>query len=180
MSRIFKVLITTLFLTGCAGKIANFNPNSHKYKPNDSNVIAFIGKKISVDEFDPNVGNDYLIMDLAFTAKYQVLEQLSGKPLSTTISFNAYDHYGIPKFSAYPEALIYVFEQEGVYFHFKYTFDQIKLSSENDWIKCGETLNSKGSRIIEPVFLWAGLECIIGNYAKNIVKARVESGQFNQ
>ena len=102
------------------------------------NLFAFVGKKISVIEFDPNaeqkgvkfydsIIRDTIIrkshyMDNAYRCKYLIVENVFNNPKIDTIDFIAYDHYGNPAFSKYETALLYVSKsiKENHYYHQKY------------------------------------------------------------
>lgn len=117
--------------------------NSFKPKIDESiNLYAFIGKKISITQFDHNENNvkikiDSLtgdtitttryIMDKGFKAKYLVLNNIFNQLKSDTVEFFAYDHYGTPEFEKYDTILLYLSKskEEGHYFHQKYQFDEI-------------------------------------------------------
>lgn len=120
----------------------NYEPNFSK--ENDSiNLYAFIGQKISVTEFDPNLDNVQIeidsisgdtirhvnyVMDNGFKAKYKVLKNVFNDLKTDTINFVAYDHYGRPGFENYEYVLLYISlnKEKGNYYHQKYQFDPIE------------------------------------------------------
>lgn len=118
--------------------------NSKYLEKNDSiNLYAFVGKKISVIEFDPNENYQYsgfdsltgetitysskYVMDNAFLAKYKVLQNVFNELPRDTIEFIVYDHYGRPGFENEEIVLLYLgkYEDKDEFFHKKYQFDKL-------------------------------------------------------
>jgi hypothetical protein len=106
------------------------------------NLYAFIGKRISVEEFDPNensiqkridpeTGDTLVIkryvMDYGFNSKYIVIANLYNKLNKDTVEFIAFDHYGRPGFEKYDTVILYISKSENgeYYFHRKYQFDEV-------------------------------------------------------
>lgn len=110
------------------------------------NLYAFVGKKISITEFDPNENNDIeeygiddetgdsikivhkkYIMDRAFRCKYQMIEKMFNHLENDTIEFVAYDHYGTPGFAENDTVILYISRSEdgSHYFHQKYQYDHV-------------------------------------------------------
>lgn len=110
------------------------------------NLYAFVGKKISVEEFDPNLeqsekvtvdsitGEKIIqkkyIMDIGFRCKYLVIKNVFNKLQKDTINFVAYDHYGKPHFENSELVLLYISKNnDGKYYHQKYQFDDLKIDN---------------------------------------------------
>lgn len=110
------------------------------------NLYIFIGKKISIEEFDPNTyqkkgrtkevdseTGDTLVaihksyvMDNAFHCKYFVMRNLMNQLPKEIIEFNAYDHYGRPGFEKYENVILYIFKNKnGDLVHKKYIYDPV-------------------------------------------------------
>lgn len=119
------------------------------------NLFAFIAKKVSIKEFDPNekysqpisieidsasgdtiVRRMSYIMDFAFEAKYVILQPVFNDLKVDTITFNIYDHYGRPAFEKYSNVLLYISKSEdGLhYFLQKYQFDPVYKSTNHSWV----------------------------------------------
>ena len=147
----------------------------------DSEVVtyAFVGRKISVEQFEPPINEDAILMDLAFNAEYEILEQYLGPELPRHFSFEAYDHYGYPEFATHDVVLLYVVEEEGVYYHLKYKFDRVVPTRDERWITCGTTKDWSDTPLLEPHSIETGSECQHGNFATDVVQARVSAGQFD-
>lgn len=79
-------------------------------------------------------------MDLAFTAKYEVLEVSHGSYGGTTIEFEVYDHYGYPDFARYDTALLFVSRtpSEGTYVHEKYQYVPVYRTDAGERAGCGD------------------------------------------
>ena len=123
------------------------------YQENENlNLFAFIGEKISIEEFDPNVikekkieidpenGDTIIrksfIMDRAFKLKYKVIRNLYNDLKVDTIEFVAYDHYGEPSFATLKNVILYISKSEdkSFYYHRKYEFNEIQKTKKNEWI----------------------------------------------
>ncbi|GAB3720639.1 hypothetical protein [Flavobacterium koreense] len=123
------------------------------YKENANiNLFAFIGEKISIEEFNPNttkqdkieidpktgdtlIRKSYVI-DRAFKLKYKVVKNLYNDLKVDTIEFVAYDHYGIPNFAEFKNVILYISKSQDdkYYYHQKYQFNAIYKTKENEWI----------------------------------------------
>lgn len=108
----------------------------HKVTANE-NLIAFVGEKISVDEFEPKVEPDEILMDAAFKAKYRVIQVIYGSYSEQTIEFEAYDHYGRPGFEPYKHVLLFVSKYGNTFFHHKYQFFPVFKTLSGVWAGCG-------------------------------------------
>ena len=123
------------------------------YKENQNvNLFAFIGEKISMEEFDPNLDVKTIIeidlengdtiyrkakiIDRAFKLKYKVIKNLFNDLKSDTVEFVAYDHYGKPGFSNLQNVILYISKStdKKFYFHQKYEYNEIILTKKNEWI----------------------------------------------
>lgn len=96
-------------------------------------LYVFVGEKISVEEFEPEVEEGKILMDLAFRAKYKVLENFFAKVPADTIEFIAYDHYGIPSFSHNKYVLLYLTRVDTQFYHCKYMYSSLYKTKEGEW-----------------------------------------------
>jgi hypothetical protein len=112
------------------------------------NLFAFVGKKISVIEFDPNAEKEEktsidsvtgekiidrsYIMDLGFKCKYLIQKNVFNRLETDTIDFIAYDHHGRPNFEKTEFVLLYVSKSQkgNYYFHRKYQFYYLERNSD--------------------------------------------------
>lgn len=148
MYRIPSILLILIFLFGCKSISLK---RSSEFIMNDAtvNLFAFIGEKISVDEFDPNENNIQIeidsiygdtirkvtyVMDNGFKFKYRVLKNVFNELRTDTIEFVAYNHYGRPSFEQYENVILYIsLNEEGKYYQQKYQFDPVEKSKNGTW-----------------------------------------------
>lgn len=144
MVKNISILVLFIYVNCFGQKDKLFEENSN------INLYAFVGKKISIQEFDPNadkaervetdsVTGEKIVwksvsMDGAFKCKYLVVEKIFNDLKIDTIEFVAYDHYGRPGFENYESVLLYISKtKDGKgYFQQKYQYDPI-------FIKYGKT-----------------------------------------
>lgn len=109
-------------------------------------LYIFIGKKISIKEFNPNlqqeksktkeldpetgdtltVTHQSYIMDNAFHCIYLVIKNLKNHLIKENVEFNAYDHYDRPGFEKYENVILYISKNKnGNFFHQKYMYDPV-------------------------------------------------------
>lgn len=134
-------ILLFLFSIGC---LAQNKERDNFYEEDDSvNLFAFVGKKISVTQFDPNAERPEKIvidsvtrektvwktysMDAGFRCKYVVLRNVFNKLQKDTVDFIAYDHYGRPGFEDCETVLLYISKsKDGThFFHQKYQYDEL-------------------------------------------------------
>lgn len=102
------------------------------------NLIVFVGRRIAVEEFEPEVEDGYVLMDLAFLARYEVLSVVRGQYPDRVIEFEAYDHYGYPPFATYQTSLLFVSRNDdGTLYHQKYQYFPVYETSIGRWFGCG-------------------------------------------
>lgn len=173
--KIIFILIIVIFLSSCA----SVDPNEVEINETDlseNEVYAFIGKKISVRKFEPEIEEGYFLMDEAFIATYEVIEQYSGVKLPKQVQFEAYDHYGFPNFARHDTALVYLKKVNETLYHIKYTYDLVRLSTKYGWVACGIAYDWNEKPILEPLNISLGKGCFKGNIASNVAKARILVG----
>jgi hypothetical protein len=131
--------------------IAQINEPSDFYLE-DKNVslYAFIGEKISVEEFDPNekstritinpvtkdtIRHVSLITDYAYNVKYKIIKPIFNDLKVDTIEFVAYDHYGRPGFEKNKNVILYISKSEkgDYYVHQKYQYDPVVQNRKGIW-----------------------------------------------
>lgn len=149
-SKIFLLIVTLMIFTACESAYINTSKNiMHGGASKSINLYAFVGKKISVTEFDPNENQEpeptgeyeidektgdtlkvvrkHYIMDGAFKCKYQIIKKVFNDLETDTVEFIAYDHYGTPGFAENDSVILYISKSKdcGHYFHQKYQYDNI-------------------------------------------------------
>ena len=157
MNTIHIIILALLssILINCNSASAKKITNSSFSNADDSkNLYAFIGEKISVEEFNPNTNNEVknkifdeesgdsidvvqknFVMDNAFRCKYKVIKNIFNKLPSDTIEFLAYDHYGRPNFSERDSVILYISKskEDNHYFHQKYQYDAVLKGKDGNY-----------------------------------------------
>lgn len=136
--RLMPILAFTL-VAGCATEPLQGFDNRGAIGGEDK-MLAFVGEKIDVAMLvddgpeDPNV----IVLDLAYGARYRVIEVVHGEYGKEFIDFIAYDHYGYPKFAKNKFALLYLTEHEGRLYHRKYQYDYVYPTADGRYAGCGD------------------------------------------
>ncbi|WP_149274321.1 hypothetical protein [Pareuzebyella sediminis] len=135
MKRIFILILWCTVITTVYAQQEPIEQNEN------INLYAFIGEKISVNEFEQRPSIEWIIglngdsakienipFDQGFIAKYKVIANIFNKLETDTIEFKAFDHYGRPKFVKNKYVLLYLSfsEEDSTYYHQKYQFDEVK------------------------------------------------------
>lgn len=95
----------------------------------ENNLFVFVGEKISVTPI-PHEPGDF---DSRMKAKYLILQRVYGHCDKDTIEFTAYDHYGRFAFADYKNAMLYVYDSRGSYYHEKYLYDPVFKTKDSRW-----------------------------------------------
>ncbi|WP_179315356.1 hypothetical protein [Winogradskyella undariae] len=149
MNRLILIFGFFILLISCKSTKISYE-SEFKISDDSVNLYAFIGKKISVLEFDPNENNTEVvtdtvfgkvfkstpyIMDYAFKCKYRIEKNVFNELKTKTIDFVAYDHYGIAKFKNYKYIILYIplDKEDGNYYHQKYQFDPVERTKNGTW-----------------------------------------------
>lgn len=102
------------------------------------NLVAFVGEKISVEQFEPEGCENCIRMDGAFRARYRVLQVVYGTLPLEEVTFVAYDHYGTPMFSKHEHALLFISKgDDGGFYHQKYQYFPVYRTTDGRWFGCG-------------------------------------------
>jgi hypothetical protein len=130
------ILVVVFFSCGQQGTLKRQNQlkidtsSKEKIDTVKSNLLfAFVGQKISVDELPYREGS----MDRGFKAKYKIIQRVFGNFSKDTIEFVAWDHLGIPAFSEFDNVLLYVSADSGIYYHQKYMYNDVYLTTDGRW-----------------------------------------------
>ena len=80
--------------------------------------------------------------DQGFIARYKVITNVFNDLNSDTIEFKAFDHYGRPGFEKNKFVLLYLSysEEDSIFYHRKYQFDEVKKSKGKWTGKNGKSL----------------------------------------
>lgn len=105
-------------------------PGAHDIIEEPKNdLFVFVGEKIEVRQLPPEKGD----VDLAYKARYKVLQKVFGHYKKDVIEFIAYDHYGTPAFSNYHHVLLFVAVYNKKYYHEKYIYNDVYLTKDGRW-----------------------------------------------
>lgn len=117
-------------------------------------VLAFVGRKIALDKMNHppsekgSDGSVVIYLDSVFEARYEVLQVVHGDYRHKQISFQAFDHYGVPAFSKYDVVLLYVVRVPGEgWTHVKYQFSPLFEAPPYGWTGCGGELEDAVERL---------------------------------
>ena len=76
------IILSLLLLGACvANNISEYSSKKINGSLNQTEVYAFIGKKISVNHFTPEVEEGVISLSSGYKANYEILEQFSGEML---------------------------------------------------------------------------------------------------
>lgn len=145
-------------LVGCESAYIVTSKNiKHGGANKNINLYAFVGKKISVTEFDPNENQEDVptgkyeideetgdtlkvikkryVMDNAFKCKYQVIRKMFNYLETDTVEFIAYNHYGTPGFAERDIVILYLSKSKdgSHYFHQKYQYDNVYINKKGHY-----------------------------------------------
>jgi hypothetical protein len=137
--KILEYILFAILIGGGGWLVWSQNPYPDFLVSSDEsqNLVAFVGKKISVEKIPGRYG-----LDAKFKARYQVLQVVYGQYSASNIEFTVFDHYGDPSFAKYETALLYVVLRRSWllqprYFHEKYQYQPVYATGDNRWAGCG-------------------------------------------
>ncbi|GGX67705.1 hypothetical protein GCM10011309_16700 [Litorimonas cladophorae] len=144
---LLPVFLTTSFCISVASWAGNEVPFDASSERSEHQIISIVAEKIFVardQNFPPKRGSpeydeNIIHMDSRYQARYGVLKVVSGDFDAPVIDFEAYDHYGEPRFSKGDEAIL-VFIHDGPHgrVHSKYNFYSVYPTADGDWAACGD------------------------------------------
>jgi len=114
----------------------------------EEGLLVFVGEKISVDQFKPELPPNMVLMDAVFKAKFRVLQVVYGRHEGGMIEFDAYDHFGVPGFAEYPHSLLFVSRADDRFVQVKYQYVPVFRTRSGEWNSCGpiRERDDQGSR----------------------------------
>jgi hypothetical protein len=139
MTTLSKLILATL-VTSLIGCGTSTTDTTIKTKPlivkdttneieKKNTLFVFVGEKINATPIPYKPGN----FDNGVKAKYKILQPVYGNYTKDVIEFEAYDHYGTPKFTEYKTVLLFVSEYKGKYYQEKYMFDPLAKTKDGRW-----------------------------------------------
>lgn len=169
----FLILVATILVSCESAYIVTSKNIKHGGANKNINLYAFVGKKISVTEFDPNENKEseptgeyeideetgdtlkfvrkHYVMDRAFKCKYRVIKKMFNYLENDTVEFIAYDHYGTPRFAERDTVILYLSKSKdgGHYFHQKYQFDNVYINKKGHYYSFPKFSGSESPETIE-------------------------------
>ncbi len=95
----------------------------------NNTLFVFVGEKITVKPIPYKQG----AFDNGIIGEYKILESIYGEYPRDVIEFKAYNHYEVPPFSNFKNALIFVSESEGQYYEEKYMSTELFKTTDGRW-----------------------------------------------
>jgi hypothetical protein len=139
MTTLSKLILATLVISliGCDTSTTDITIKTKPLIAKDTTneiernnkLFVFVGEKIDVTHI-PHQPGDF---DNGVIAKYKILQPVYGDYHRDVIEFEAYDHYGTPKFVEYKTVLLFVSEYKGKYYQEKYMFDPLAKTKDGRW-----------------------------------------------
>jgi hypothetical protein len=129
---------------------------------NGERLLAFIGQKLQLSKQEKPKCDNCIIFDSHYVATYKVLEKVHGNFSDDVITFDVYDHYGIPAFSKFDNVLLFISRRDnGTWEHEKYQYYDLYRSTDGQWYGCGDpyrsvrdarrTVHARPVQFVEPV-----------------------------
>jgi hypothetical protein len=119
-------------------------------------LLAFVGEKVSVEEFDPARGPaatepEATEPDMAFRAQYRVVDVVHGLAPGEVVEFEAYDPNGRPDFEPHRHVLLFLTKDGDRWVHLKHQFYPVFRTTSGAWAGCGSPYRYSGeTRTVAP------------------------------
>ena len=115
-------------------------------------LLVFIGRLAEVRELKTDCGKGCWNFDSGYQLRYSVLETLSGDAGGGEESFQFFGHYGLPSFTYYDTALLFVFKDENTSVMARYLAFPVARTIDGGWAFCGDPYPEDRSRSNRPAF----------------------------
>lgn len=125
----YLLFLLSIVLFSCDNKRPLIPKDLSEETERKNKLIVFVGEKIEVTRL-PQEEESW---DAKFKARYKILQRVYGDYMPDTVEFIVYDHYGDPVFSNYKNALLFVREYGGRYYHERYQFYDVYKTKDNRW-----------------------------------------------
>lgn len=97
-------------------------------------LFVFVGAMLNLEKFELEVPDGVVVMDECFMTTFEIIEAVYGTFTSDTITFEVFDHYGIPPFAKYNRCLMYVsLRKDGSWCNEKYQYTPVFKTVDNKW-----------------------------------------------
>lgn len=109
-------------------------------------TFVFVGERVSIEEAPDPCAETFrktgeltcINMDSLYKTRYRVLQRIAGAYGGSDIEFMVADHYGIPPFARFRNALLFVaLADDGPWLH-KYQAIPLHLTVDGQWASCGD------------------------------------------
>lgn len=99
-------------------------------------LVVVIARQRAIDDGTVPDCDDCIVMDVTYTATYDVIERIEGDEDATSIEFVAHDHYGFPQFAYTHTALLFLHRTEQGYVLEKYQGFPVDPTADGGWALC--------------------------------------------
>lgn len=99
----------------------------------EPNLYVFVGEKISVEQFEPELEEGVIMMDKSFRARFKVLKPVYNNLPADTLEFLSYVHLGEPLFSHFEHSIIFVIKSNEGYIHARYLSSPVYKTENGKW-----------------------------------------------
>ncbi|MGD9588307.1 MAG: hypothetical protein AB7Q37_05525 [Pyrinomonadaceae bacterium] len=114
-----------------------------------SELFVFVGEKISITYVPQKPGEQRF--DSEFIATYKILEPVYGEFDGRFVEFRVFDHYGIPRFAAFENVLLFIRKWGDDLHHVKFLFYDVYKTTDGKWASCRAPVpGSEHARTNEP------------------------------
>lgn len=99
-------------------------------------LVVVIARQRAIDDGRVPDCDDCIVMDVTYTATYEVIERIEGDEDAATIEFTANDHYGFPRFATTRTALLFLHRTDAGYVLEKYQGFAVDPTADGGWAMC--------------------------------------------
>ncbi len=103
-----------------------------------SELVIFVGKLAEVQELNYDCGQGCWNFDSGYRLTYSVVKTLSGEAGRQEESFDFFGHYGLPAFTHYDTALLFVFKGKEANVMARYLAFPVARTDDGNWAFCGD------------------------------------------
>ena len=115
-------------------------------------LTVFVGRLAEVRQLEYDCGRGCWNFDSGYRLRYSVLEAISGDVDPQEESFDFFGHYGLPDFTHYDTALLFVFKGDKENVMARYLAFPVARTDTGAWAFCGNPYPEEVSRADRPAF----------------------------
>ena len=105
-------------------------------RSSEPNLIAFVGRRLSVHEVEPKGAE--IPFDSEYRVRAEVIQVVYGRYAGKEMEFSSYVHVGKPAFGNAEFGLVYVSTYRGRLVQQKYLFQPVHRTRGGRWASCGD------------------------------------------